>query len=51
MKIKIDENLPIAVAERFKDAGHDSDTVYSEGILRHFKMSCILNKPPYSSKQ
>lgn len=32
MKIKVDENLPIAVAERFKAAGHDAETVYSEGI-------------------
>jgi len=32
MKIKIDENLPVDLVERFKKAGCDSETVYSEGI-------------------
>lgn len=32
MKIKIDENLPVDLVEHFKNAGCDSETVYSEGI-------------------
>lgn len=32
MKIKIDENLPIDAADVFKTAGHDTESVYSEGL-------------------
>lgn len=32
MKIKVDENLPVDVADFFGNAGYDVETVYSEGI-------------------
>ena len=32
MRVKIDENLPVDVAERFIKAGFNAETVYSEGI-------------------
>lgn len=32
MRVKIDENLSVDVAERFRKAGFDAETVYSEGI-------------------
>lgn len=32
MKFKIDENLPVDVADLLKQAGHEADTVYDEGI-------------------
>jgi len=32
MKIKLDENLPIALVTALKDLGHDIDTVQSEGL-------------------
>jgi len=33
MKFKVDENLPIEVAQLFKDAGFEADTVYDEGRM------------------
>jgi predicted nuclease of predicted toxin-antitoxin system len=32
MKIKLDENLPLALAERLRKLGHDVDTVPQEGL-------------------
>ncbi|KAF1085036.1 hypothetical protein SPSYN_01172 [Sporotomaculum syntrophicum] len=32
MKIKFDENLPIDVADVLAAAGHDAESVYSEGL-------------------
>lgn len=32
MHVKIDENLPSAVAEVFRGAGHDTETVIDEGL-------------------
>ena len=32
MKIKIDENLPIDVVDILVAAGHDTESVYSEGL-------------------
>nr|WP_207637550.1 DUF5615 family PIN-like protein [Desulfotruncus alcoholivorax] len=32
MKFKIDENLPIDVADVLAAAGHDIESVYSEGL-------------------
>ncbi len=32
MKIKVDENLPVDVADFLGNAGFDAETVYSEGI-------------------
>jgi len=32
MKFKIDENLPIDVANVLATAGHDTESVYSEGL-------------------
>ena len=32
MKFKIDENLPVDVAGILQQAGHEADTVHSEGI-------------------
>lgn len=32
MKIKLDENIPLAVAELLRSLGHDVDTVVSEGL-------------------
>lgn len=32
MKIKVDENLPIALSLKLVKMGHDTETVYSEGL-------------------
>lgn len=32
MNVKLDENLPAAIAELLREAGHDADTVPEEGI-------------------
>lgn len=32
MRFKIDENLPVDIAEILQQAGHEADTVHSEGI-------------------
>jgi predicted nuclease of predicted toxin-antitoxin system len=32
MNFKLDENLPLEVAAAFRDAGHEIDTVQSEGL-------------------
>lgn len=32
MRFKIDENLPVEVAELLRAAGHDADTVHDEGL-------------------
>jgi len=32
MKFKIDENLPAELADDIQHAGHDADTVHSEGL-------------------
>ena len=32
MKFKVDENLPVEVAEVLRDAGHDAVTVVEEGL-------------------
>lgn len=32
MKFKIDENLPVEIAAVFQQAGHDTETVHSEGL-------------------
>jgi len=32
MKIKLDENLPAAVAEALRNAGHNTDTIPEEGL-------------------
>ena len=32
MKFKIDENLPIEVAELFEKSGHEATTVFQEGL-------------------
>lgn len=32
MKFKIDENLPVEAADILQQAGHETDTVHSEGI-------------------
>jgi len=32
MKFKLDENLPLEIAEAFRDAGHEIDSVQSEGL-------------------
>jgi len=32
MKFKLDENLPLEIADLFQQAGHDADTVQSEGL-------------------
>ncbi len=32
MKFKVDENLPVEVAELFRDAGHDAITIYDEEL-------------------
>jgi predicted nuclease of predicted toxin-antitoxin system len=33
VKIKLDENLPARLAERLQQAGHDVETVQSEGLV------------------
>lgn len=35
MKIKLDENLPLRLAERLQQMGHDVDTVPEEGLAGH----------------
>ncbi len=32
MKFKVDENLPVEVAERFRELGHDAGTVIEENL-------------------
>lgn len=32
MKFKVDENLPIEVADLFEAAGHEASTVHEEGL-------------------
>ncbi|MGB6946182.1 MAG: DUF5615 family PIN-like protein [Bryobacteraceae bacterium] len=32
MKFKLDENLPLEIADTFRDAGHEIDSVQSEGL-------------------
>jgi predicted nuclease of predicted toxin-antitoxin system len=32
MKFKLDENLPLEIADAFRDSGHEIDTVQSEGL-------------------
>jgi len=32
VKIKLDENLPVELANDFRMLGHDADTVYDEGL-------------------
>lgn len=32
MKIKLDESLPVDVADFLRNTGYDAETVYSEGI-------------------
>ena len=32
MKFKLDENLPLEIADAFQDAGHQIDSVQSEGL-------------------
>ena len=36
MKIKLDENLPLRLATRLKDAGYDVETVQDERLAREF---------------
>ena len=33
MKFKVDENLPVEVAELLRDAGHDAITIYDEELV------------------
>lgn len=33
MKLKLDENLPVSLAALLADRGHETDTVFSEGLL------------------
>jgi predicted nuclease of predicted toxin-antitoxin system len=35
MNIKLDENLPLRLAARLKDAGHDVQTVHDERLVGH----------------
>lgn len=35
MRIKLDENLPLQLAIRLKDFGHDVHTVYDERLVGH----------------
>ena len=35
MKIKLDENIPLRLATRLKDAGHDVQTVQDERLVGH----------------
>jgi predicted nuclease of predicted toxin-antitoxin system len=32
MNFKLDENLPLEIADAFREAGHDFDSVQSEGL-------------------
>jgi len=32
MKFKLDENLPLEIADAFRNAGHEIDSVQSEGL-------------------
>ncbi len=32
MKFKLDENLPVEIADSFREAGHQIDTVHDEGL-------------------
>ena len=32
MKFKLDENLPLEIADAFRDAGHEIDSVHDEGL-------------------
>jgi predicted nuclease of predicted toxin-antitoxin system len=32
MKFKLDENLPLEIADAFRDTGHEIDSVQSEGL-------------------
>jgi predicted nuclease of predicted toxin-antitoxin system len=32
MKFKLDENLPLEIADAFRDSGHEIDSVQSEGL-------------------
>jgi len=32
MKFKLDENLPLEIADVFRDAGHEIDSVHDEGL-------------------
>ena len=33
MKFKIDENLPVEIADLLRSSGHDADTVHDEGLV------------------
>jgi predicted nuclease of predicted toxin-antitoxin system len=35
MKIKLDENLPLRLAVRLKNLGHDDHTTHEEGLIGH----------------
>lgn len=35
MNIKLDENLPLRLAKRLKDVGHDVQTVHDERLVGH----------------
>lgn len=35
MRVKLDENLPVTLAARLQDLGHDADTVKDEGLSGH----------------
>ena len=35
MKLKLDENLPVTLAVRLREVGHDADTVRDEGLGGH----------------
>lgn len=35
MKLKVDENLPVEVAEVLREAGHDAATVLEQGLGGH----------------
>lgn len=32
MRFKVDQNLPVEIAEALRGAGHDAETVYAEGL-------------------
>ncbi|MDD4493072.1 MAG: DUF5615 family PIN-like protein [Eubacteriales bacterium] len=48
MKIRVDENLPVDVADYFRKSGYDAETVYSEGIKgctdRYLIRACKIEK-------